>query len=139
MFITRATRHDRGDLDELLRSHGREPDLGEGTAFIARDGGIVGCVRLVEVAPQTVVVDDVLVRDGRRGDGIGGRLMQAAMNSRGGTLYLCCHEEHLGFYGRFGFEPVDVVQCPEPVVDYWRKVGDYPAEPGHTHFYLKAR
>ena len=140
MFVTRATRHDRPDIRELLSSHGWDDvDLSEGTAFIARDGGIVGCVRLVEVAPNTLVVDDVLVKEGRRHEGIGRRLMQTVLNSRGGTLYLCCHEERLGFYRHFGFEVLGVEECPSPVVDYWKKVGDYPTEPGHVHYFMKAR
>jgi len=140
MFVTRATRHDRGDLQELLESQGWDDvDLTEGSAFIARDGAIVGCVRMVEVAPQVVVVDDVLVREGRRGEGIGRRVMQAAMNSRGGRLYLCCHPERIAFYRHLGFEEVAIDECPAPVVRYWEKVGDHPTPPGHEHHYMKAR
>ncbi len=140
MFITRATRHDRADLAEFLAAHDfGDADLTEGTAFVARDGGIVGCARLIEVAPQTVVVEDVVVRTDRRDEGIGRRLMQAAMNSRGGTLFLCCHPEGLGFYSHFGFTEVAIEDCPDAVVDHWRKTGDYPTEPGHVHHYLKAR
>ncbi len=140
MFVTRATRHDKADLKELLDGHGwGDSNLDEGMAFIARDGLVVGCVRLIEVAPQTVVVDDVLVKEGRRGEGIGRQMMQAAMNARGGTLYLCCHEDRLRFYSHFGFEQIGIEQAPEAVVDYWKKVEDYPTPEGHEHFFLKAR
>jgi N-acetylglutamate synthase-like GNAT family acetyltransferase len=140
MLITRATRHDKGDLRELLESHGwTDSKIDDGTAFIARDGKVVGCVRLVETEPQTLVVDDVLVQEGRRGEGIGRRLMQTAMNSRGGTLYLCCHENRLRFYGHFGFERIDLEDAPSSVVDFWTRVGDYPTPPGHEHFFMKAR
>ncbi len=140
MFVTRATRHDKADLRELLDGHGwGDSNLDEGMAFIARDGLVVGCVRLIEVAPQTVVVDDVLVKEGRRGEGIGRQMMQAAMNARGGTLYLCCHEDRLRFYSHFGFEQIGIEQAPEAVVDYWKKVEDYPTPEGHEHFFLKAR
>ncbi|MGH2757744.1 MAG: GNAT family N-acetyltransferase, partial [Actinomycetota bacterium] len=113
----------------------------EGTAFIARDGGIVGCLRLVEVQPQTVVVDNVLVVETRRGDGIGTQLVQAAMNSRGGKLFLCCHQERIAFYERLGFSllPNGFEDAPSPVQDYWRKVQDYPTPPGHEHFFMTAR
>jgi N-acetylglutamate synthase-like GNAT family acetyltransferase len=143
VFITRATRHDFADLQELLTPPGNAPevDLKEGTAFIARDGGIVGCLRLVEVQPQTVVVDNVLVVETRRGDGIGTRLVQAAMNSWGGKLFLCCHKERIAFYERLGFSflPNGFEDAPVPVQDYWRKVQDYPTPPGHEHFYMTAR
>lgn len=140
MLVTRATRHDKDDLKELLESHGwGDVNVDEGTAFIARDGKVVGCVRLVEVEPQTVVVDDVLVQEDRRGEGIGRRIMQTAMNSRGGTMYLCCHEERLRFYEHFGFKEISVEDAPESVVSYWRKVDDYPTPPGHEHRFMKAR
>ncbi len=140
MFITRATRHDRADLAEFLDAHGFvDRDLGRGTAFIARDGGIVGSVRLVEVAPQTVVVEDVVVRTDRRREGIGRRLMQAAMNSRGGSLFLSCHGEFVAFYSGSGFAEVTIDDCPEAVVARWRETGDHPAPPGHVHHYMRAR
>lgn len=140
MFITRASRHDKADLQEFFENHGwDEVDLSTGVAFVARDGPIVGAVRFVEVAPQTVVVDNVMVGEGRRRKGIGTRVMQAAMNSRGGTLYLCCHVEAREFYRRLGFDDVDLADAPAEVVDYWRKVEDYPTPEGHVHYFMRAR
>jgi predicted N-acetyltransferase YhbS len=140
MFITRATRHDRQDLEKLLVDHAWDLEhMDKGVAFIARDGLIVGTVRLIEVAPQTVVVEDVLVAKERREEGIGRQLMQTAMNSRGGTLYLCCHDDRLGFYGHFGFERVDYDALPEPVQKFMTDTGAWPDSPDHRHFFLKAR
>lgn len=143
MFITRATRHDKDDIRELLATREWDDDtnLDEGTAFIARDGKVVGCVRMVEVEPQTVVIDSVLVHEDRRGNGIGSNLMQAAMNSRGGKLYLCCHDDRIAFYTRLGFSLLanGYDDAPAPVQDYWRKVGDYPTDEGHEHFFMSAR
>jgi N-acetylglutamate synthase-like GNAT family acetyltransferase len=137
VFITRATRHDRADIAEFLKANGwHEPDLSRGVAFFARDGAVVGCVRLVEVAPQTVVVEDMVVAQTRRGEGIGASLMRAAMNSRGGTLYLSCHDDVEGFYEGFGFAPVDRAELPEPVRDHFTETGEL-AEP--EHIFLKAR
>jgi predicted N-acetyltransferase YhbS len=140
MFITRATRHDKADLKELLEEHGwGDSSVDVGTIFMARDGGVVGCVKIVEVAPQTLVLDDMLVSEGRRGQGIGADLMRAAMNSRGGTMWLCCHEELISFYDRFGFAVVPEAELPEPVVSYLESVDDIPAPEGHIHYYMKAR
>lgn len=143
MFITRATRHDSDDILTLLATNEWQDDVDfkEGTGFIARDGGVVGYVRLVEVEPQTVVVDNVLVLAEKRGSGIGSQLMQAAMNSRGGKLFLCCHEERIPFYERLGFSvlPNGYDDAPGSVQEYWRKVDDYPTEPGHVHFFMTAR
>lgn len=138
-MITRASRHDRAELAALLAAHGLERDLGEGVAFIARAGGIVGCVRLVEVAPQTLVVDGLLVAEERRGTGLGGELLRAAMNSRGGTLYAASAAEQAGFYARFGFAAVPEEALPQPVADYFARVGDYPRAPGRIDLYLRAR
>ncbi len=143
MFITRATRHDHDDVIALLKTNDWQDDVDfkEGTVFIARDGGVIGCLRLVEVEPQTVVVDNVLVREDRRGNGIGSDMMRAAMNSRGGKLFLCCHENRIPFYERLGFSalPGGFHDAPVSVQEYWRKVDDYPTPEGHEHFFLTAR
>lgn len=142
MFITRATRHDKNDIFELLRGWDDEVNLDEGKAFIARDGKVIGCVRVVEVEPQTVVVDSVYVQEDRRGNGIGTQVMQAAMNSQGGTLFLCCHADRIAFYERLGFRRLadGFDDAPPSVQSYWRKVDDYPvAEDHEEHFFLTAR
>lgn len=142
MFITRATRHDRDDLrDFYAREHGGSGpvDVASGTVFMARDGGIVGALRLIEIDPKTVVVDDVLVAEARRGAGIGAQVMQAAMNSRGGTLFLCCHDERLRFYRDLGFDEVDPDTMPDDVLAYFKQVGDYPSRPDHVRHFMKAR
>lgn len=143
MFITRATRHDHADVYELLatREWDEDVDLKEGTTFIARDGGVIGCLRLIEVESNTIVIDNVLVREDKRGNGVGSQLMQAAMNSRGGKLFLCCHENRIPFYERLGFSqlPSGFDDAPETVQAYWRRVDDYPTAEGHEHFFLSAR
>ncbi len=142
MFITRATRHDKADLEDFFANENwDDPVLDKGVAFIARDGGIVANVRLIEVEPQTVVVEDVLVKEDRRGTGIGAQVMRAAMNSRGGTLYLCCHPERMRFYNDLGFTETPFDDLPESVQAYFREHGDSPDKlpPDHIHHFLKAR
>lgn len=142
MFITRATRHDKADIEEFFQAEAwDDPVLDKGIAFIARDGAIVGHVRLIEIEPQALVVDDVLVKTDRRGSGIGANVMRAAMNSRGGTLYLCCHPERLRFYAELGFAEMPFEELPEPIQTYFREHGDSPDQlpPDHIHHFLKAR
>lgn len=141
MFITRATRHDYADMRELLETQGwGGSDVTRGKSWIARDGKIVGIVRLVEVAPQTIVVDDVLVRKDRRGEGIARRLIEAAMMGLGGTLFLCCHSEDVGLYEKFGFKEVSPDTLLEPVSDYFDEVGDLTPPAGHAvHHFMTAR
>lgn len=141
MFITRATRHDEQDVKELLEGSGLGQDWHprKGTTFLARDGKLVGCARLVEVAPDTLVLDTVYVPDDRRGEGIGAELLQAAMNSRGGTVYLCCHADMLDFYASLGFKEVAPEALLEPVSDHFASTGDLNPPVGHEHFFMAAR
>jgi N-acetylglutamate synthase-like GNAT family acetyltransferase len=142
MFITRATRHDKADFEEFFKAHDWDDShLDKGTAFIARDGGIVGSVRLIEVEPNLVIIEDVLVRRDRRGAGIGAQVMRAAMNSRGGKLFLCCHPERTAFYQRLDFSEVPFDAMPESVKSFF--IEDHAAphqlSEGHVHHYMTAR
>jgi predicted N-acetyltransferase YhbS len=140
MFITRMSRHDKEDVREFHKEQRWEDsNIDEGVTFIARDGGIVGSIRLVEAAPQTLIVEDVLVTEPRRGEGIGRQLVQAAMNSRGGTMFLCCHDDVISFYEKFDFKEIPFEQQPAEVQEYFRSHGDYPTEPGHDHYFMTAR
>ena len=143
MFITRATRHDQTDRIAFFEANEwdhHQGDLKE-VSFIARDGGIVGNISLLEVDPQTLIVEDVVVEKNRRGQGIGRQLMQAAMNSRGGKLYLCCHPETLGFYEKFGFTEVPFDELPEPIQAAMEAddAAPHQIDEGHVHHFLTAR
>lgn len=142
MFITRATRHDAIDIEQFYKAcEWEDPILDRGVSFIARDGGIVGALRLIELEPNLLAIEDVLVREDRRGAGIGAQLMGAAMNSRGGTLYLCCHPERLRFYGDLGFSEVPYEDLPSPVKTFMESTDGAPHQlkPGHVHHFLRAR
>jgi N-acetylglutamate synthase-like GNAT family acetyltransferase len=144
VLITRASRRDLGDVEEFYDSHGwfddrERPDLAQGVMFVARQGPIVGCVRLIDIDPETHVVEDVVVADEHRGKGTGAQLMQAAMNNKGGSLYLCCHGERLPFYERLGFKEVPFEDLPAEVQARMREVGDYPTPEGHVHHFMRAR
>lgn len=143
MFITRASRHDYDDIRALLETNEWHEDFNpkRGKSYIARDGGVIGHVQLIEVEPQVVAIDQVLVLEERRGNGVGTKLMQAAMNSLGGKLFLCCHEDRIAFYERLGFTllPNGYDDAPASVQAFWREVDDYPTPEGHEHFFLTAR
>lgn len=140
MLVTRATRHDVDDVKALLDAEGfSDVNLRSGVAFIARDGLVVGCVRIVEVAPGVLVMDDVVVRSDRRNEGIGTRLIQTAMNSRGGTIYVTSNERARSLYERAGFSEIAFEDLPDAVVEHYRSIGDSPGPDAEGHVYLKAR
>ena len=136
MFISRATRHDLSDIEELLqRNDWKVSNLKAGTFFFAREGSVVGCIRFIEVSPQAVIVQDMVVDSDRRGQGLGEQLMKAAMNSRGGTLYLRCYKDLMPYYERFGFSEVELEDVPESVATHFEDTGFLEGET----YYLKAR
>ena len=141
-MITRATRRDTDDLAEFfVEQEWSDPVLDKGIAFIARAGKIVGNVRLIEVEPDVLVIEDVLVAKDKRGEGLGTQLMQAAMNSRGGKLYLACHDERLEWYRRLGFSEVGYDTQPEPVKQFFESTDAAPQQlpEGHIHHFMTAR
>ena len=143
MFITRATRHDQADRIAFFESQKWDYHQGhlKEVSFIARDGGIVGNVTLLEVDPQTLIMEDVVVAEDRRGQGIGRQLMQAAMNSRGGKLFLCTHAEEKGFYEKIGFSEVPFDELPEDIQKLMEAddAAPHQLDEGHLHHFLTAR
>src|SRR5688572_1417806 len=142
MMITRATRRDTDDLVEFFKAEEWDkPILDKGTAYVARAGNIVGNVRLIEVDTNVLVIEDVLVAEAKRGAGLGTQLMQAAMNSRGGKLFLACHPERLGWYQRLGFSEIAYEDQPEPVKQFFVDAEAAPDQlpEGHIHHFMTAR
>lgn len=89
-----------------------------GTAVVARDGvRIVGCAA-VEVYGMTGLLRSVAVEEGRRGEGLGGRLTEAALElarqRRVTTVYLLT-ETAAAFFPRFGFRAVARAQVAPAV------------------------
>lgn len=135
MFVTRAGRHDKADLKEFIEKvTGAEVDLSVGTAMIAREGVIIGCIRLIEVEPGALVFDDVLVAEGRD-RAIAKQLIQAALNNQGGTVYAGVGETVAALFDDFGFAPIDRDEAPAGVTAYWEST----TSPAGSLGYLKAR
>lgn len=119
MFVTRAGRHDKTDLKEFIeKARGTDADTSAGTAMIAREGIIIGCVRLIEVDPKTLVFDDVLVADDRDED-VAKQLIQAALNNKGGTVYATVPDAQTGLFEEFGFARIECADAPSGVRAYW--------------------
>ena len=141
MFITKASRHDKADIKEFLEAEGPwdGADIDRGTAFVVREGAIIGHARLTEIAPQTSIVEKVLVKSDRRRQGIGTRVMEAAMNNKGGKLYLSCEEEHAPFFEKLGFSTTIFETLPDEVQQFLRREGEDPSDESHPHIVMTAR
>jgi hypothetical protein len=88
-----------------------------------------------------VIIEDVLVDKDRRGAGIGAQVMRAAMNSRGGKLFLCCHPERTAFYQRLGFSELAFDEMPDSVKGWFIEGETAPHQipEGHVHHFMTAR
>ncbi|MGH2703352.1 MAG: hypothetical protein ACRDJ2_16475 [Actinomycetota bacterium] len=136
MFVTRAGRHDRVDLQEFVSAQrGEAVDTARGTAMIAREGAIVGCVRIIEVEPNLLVYDDLLVAGGRD-ESVAKQLVQAAMNNKGGTIFAAVPSDRVALLEEFGFTALEAAGAPELVRAYWGESGRLDG-PGLAH--LSAR
>jgi N-acetylglutamate synthase-like GNAT family acetyltransferase len=135
MFVTRAGRHDSSDLKAFIEARrGGDVDITEGTAMIAREGSIVGCIRLIEVESGMLVYEDVLVAEGHD-ETVAKRLIQAAMNNKGGTIFAAVPPADSELFSSFGFAPIDRSDAPEPVAEYW---SSHPGASGDL-VHLRAR
>jgi GNAT superfamily N-acetyltransferase len=144
VFVTRATRR---DLDQVRAFYndldwfgdGEEPDLSHGVTFMARRGLIIGAARLLELGPQVLALEDVLVHPDHRGKGVGAQLIRAAMNSRGGSFFLSCHDDVLAYYERFGFSVLSFDDLPNEAQSFMEQQGQWPDSPEHRHYFMRAR
>ena len=135
MFVTRAGRHDKADLKEFIGSRrDGDVDITRGTAMIAREGSIIGCIRLIEVEPDTLVYDDLFVAEGRD-NSVARQLIQAAMNNKGGRIFTAAPAAESELFSTLGFEPIARSDAPEPVAEYW----DSLPGPSADQVHLRAR
>ncbi|MGH2735850.1 MAG: hypothetical protein ACRDKZ_09740 [Actinomycetota bacterium] len=123
MFVTRAGRHDKADLQEFVSTlRGEAVDTSQGTAMIAREGAIVGCLRIIEVEPNTLVYEDLLVGEGRD-ESVARQLLQAAMNNKGGTIFAAVPLQQVALLEELGFTILEAAGAPERVRARWGESG----------------
>jgi GNAT superfamily N-acetyltransferase len=120
----------------IIDEHGWGPGPYQGETWRARDGDeVIGVLRLVDAGPDTYI-EDVIVREDRRGKGIGSQMMRAAMDSRDGGFYLVCHDERIAFYQRLGYEEVAKEELPELVAAACDSEGDLNTDHDHLHHFM---
>jgi amino-acid N-acetyltransferase len=144
--VIEAAADDIAAVLELLNACGL-PSAGladhQATALVARQGSaVVGCAAL-ELYGQHALLRSVAVADGRRGEGLGRRLVEAALalsRQKGVSQLYLLTETAADFFPRFGFRPIAREQvnpavrrsvefteaCPESALAMWKPLDDEP-------------
>jgi N-acetylglutamate synthase-like GNAT family acetyltransferase len=109
----------RDDDDAILALH-REAGWSTRSVYgkvavVREDGEVIGAIHLVAFAPRHVLVGAIVVREDRRGQGLGARLMRAAMAGAPGIWWLECRRERAAFYRRLGFAVVAEAAVPPAI------------------------
>ncbi len=108
-------------IEDLVAAvDGDREDLREDQFVVAEDedGAILGCGRLVPY-PGFRELASLGVRDGLRARGVGREMVTRLFDRYLGTIYLVCEDQVVGFFRRFGFEPV--ADTPAALVPKWRR------------------
>src|SRR5579872_2126283 len=101
-----------------------------GSGFVAeRDGQVVGTTMIWPYGKQAGNIGMVIVSPGNQGQGIGSRLMEAAIGALGDrTIRLNSTTEGDALYTKFGFKPVGKVLQHQGLVDQVPLIGLRPNE-----------
>lgn len=139
MFVTRASRREIDEIKDFYdRNEWDHVDFARSQAYIARQGPILA-VLLLTPAGDATVIDDVVVDKDHRREGIGTNLINTAMNNKGGTLWLCCHDYTIGYYERFGFQVVERDELPPEIHSHFEADGTFDDSEDHYHYVMRTR
>ncbi|WP_122315723.1 GNAT family N-acetyltransferase [Pseudomonas cichorii] len=106
-------------LDKFYRAH-RSPmrAANPGVLWVAKQTQIVGALCLSEVA-EGHWLTGLFVDPQQRGQSIARRLINHALETLPGPVWLFCHPDLLDFYRSSGFEPAQ--NLPQPLADRFRR------------------
>jgi N-acetylglutamate synthase-like GNAT family acetyltransferase len=125
IVVREARDADREAIAALHREAGWATGAFDGDVWISEaDGEVVAAIHLSHFPQREVLVAAMVVREDRRGAGIGADLMRAVMASTPGTWWLECRHERIGFYRRIGFDVVDEAAVPP---DIRQSIGVHPS------------
>jgi N-acetylglutamate synthase-like GNAT family acetyltransferase len=114
--IRPARAQDQATITAMVRgAHLNPMDLRWQRFLVAEDGsGIVGVgqIRPHEGASELA---SLVVREDRRGQGVGGQIIHALLAQLPGTVYLFCRPQLESYYAQFGFRAVSVKEAPSPL------------------------
>lgn len=106
---------------KFYRSHRSPMRTAKGaTVWVAKQQEIIGALSLTAVADGHWLTG-LFVAPQWRGQAVAGRLLGQALKTQVGTVWLFCHPELAGFYGRAGFVPCE--DLPAPLADRLQRYG----------------
>jgi len=111
----RPARADEQDLiRQMVKDAGLDPTgLNWPNFLIAEaDGAVVG---IGQVRPRTPELGSLIVVPERRGEGIGGALIEALAATVDGPIYLECRSGLATYYAQFGFREIRPREAPMPL------------------------
>ena len=113
MNIRPARAEDQAAITAMVREARLNPmDLRWSRFLIAEDEkGIVG-VGQIRPHPGAPELASLVVREDRRGTGVGGQLIRALLAQSQGTPVLFCRPQLESYYARFGFRAIGVKEAP---------------------------
>jgi len=113
VVIRPARAQDKATITAMVRGAHLNPiDLQWARFLIAEDArGIVGVGQIRPHADASELAS-LVVREDRRGQGVGGQLVRALIAQTPGTLVLFCGSDMESYYGRFGFRAIGVQEAP---------------------------
>ena len=114
--IRAATRDDRRTIRELVRKAHLDPTGVRWPHFlVAEQEGVVVGIGQVRRYRNCRELGSLVVRDDRRGQGIGGQIVEALLARHHGEVFLECRAVMVPYYRHFGFEEIPWQHAPHPL------------------------
>jgi len=118
LTVRRARDEDRSRAAAFYEELGRDPDRARepGILILAEEADrLVGAVALYDEHGY-IHLRTMVVREELRGQGVGGRLLDACVEAIGDrTCYLIGYGDLIDFYGRVGFRCISEEDAPGPL------------------------
>jgi N-acetylglutamate synthase-like GNAT family acetyltransferase len=113
MNLRPARAEDQATITTMVRgAHLNPMDLRWSRFLVAEDKtGIVG-VGQIRPHPGASELASLVVREDRRGAGVGGQLVRALLAQSQGTIVLFCRPQLESYYAQFGFRAIGVKGAP---------------------------
>jgi len=120
MDIRPATMADQPTINRMIHAAGINPMSLDWRRFVIaqEDGAVVGIGQIKLHGDGSRELASLAVIPGRRGQGIGGEIIQTLLAREEGVLYLTCRDELEPYYTRFGFRKIARDEMPP----YFRRI-----------------